>query len=140
MFNWDEEFSVGVARIDRQHRELFRIGGELVVAMKNISQGLDEYDHVRELLAELSDYTVYHFEAEEELMEKHGFPELDSHQKIHNLFIGRLEDIDLAEMDRDQEKFLNELLNFVADWVENHILQEDARYADYFSGLDQEIN
>ncbi|MFW6278716.1 MAG: bacteriohemerythrin [Bacillota bacterium] len=133
MFEWEENFSVGVDKIDRQHQELLRIGGELVDAMKNISQGIDEYDHIRRLLQEMSEYTVEHFKSEEMLMAKHDFPGLESHQKQHQLFVGRLEDINLDNLDRNQEKFMMDLLDFIANWVENHILEVDSKYGDYFA-------
>ena len=137
MFEWQENFSVGIKELDDQHKELLRVGDELVVAMKNIAQGIDEYDHVRQLLQEMSEYTSYHFDSEEELMARHDYPGLDRHRKQHRLFVGRLEDIDLAELDLDQEEFMMDLLNFVADWVENHILHEDSKYGEFFQ--DQEI-
>ena len=136
MFDWKDEFSVGIKKFDDQHKKLLKVGDDLVMAMKNISKGIDEYDYVKKLLQKMYEYTQYHFKSEEELMEKNSFPGLNKHKKQHKLFIEKLDEIDVEELDLNQEEFIMNLLNFVADWVETHIARHDNKYAEYFADKD----
>lgn len=129
MFEWKDSYSVGIEKINEQHKKLLSIGEELVYVIENTSKGLDQYDEVKRLLKELYDYTIYHFSYEEELMEKHDFLELPSHKFQHKLFVKKLEEIDLKEFDNDQIESTNQLLNFIANWITDHILKEDQKYS-----------
>src|SRR5690554_6647367 len=134
MFEWKEEYSVGIKEIDKQHRKLLGIGEELYYVLENTSQGIDQYDNIRALLKELYDYTVYHFGAEEELMEEHDYIGLGSHRFQHKFFIKKLEEIDLEELDLNQEGAVMDLLDFVADWITKHILEVDQEYIPVLKG------
>ena len=71
-------------------------------------------------------------------MKKHNFPELEEHKKVHQKFVEKLENIDLESIDEDQKQFSMELLDFVANWIEQHILGEDQKYKPFFA--DKNIN
>lgn len=129
MFEWNDSYSVGIKEIDKQHKKLLGIGEELVYVMENTSKGLDQYDKVKQLLKELYDYTVYHFTAEEELMEKYDFLDLPSHQFQHKLFIKKIEEIDLDEFDNDQRDSTFKIMQFLSNWITNHILKIDPQYS-----------
>ena len=63
---WTNDLSVGVKTIDYQHQALIRIANDLIDALvEGKSAGLVE-DTVRKL----REYTVFHFNYEERLMEK----------------------------------------------------------------------
>ena len=134
MFEWKEKYSVGVEKFDKQHKELLKIGRELVSAFENLEKGIDQYDHIVKLLNEMQEYTVYHFESEEKAMKKVNFPELKEHKKVHQKFIEKLKEIDIEKIDEDQKQFSMELLDFIANWIERHILGEDQKYESYFEG------
>ncbi len=131
MFEWKEKYSVGIEKFDNQHKKLLNIGQELVYAMENTSAGIDQYDKIVSLLQEMQDYTVYHFEFEEEVMEKYDYINLDSHRFQHKMFVKKLNDIDLEEFDLDQKELTMELLDFIANWIQNHILEEDQKYSPF---------
>ncbi len=133
MFEWNENFSVGIKKIDNQHQKLLSIGSELVTVLDNTAEGFDQYDEIKKLLNELFDYTVYHFSIEEKMMEEHNFIGLPAHRFEHKIFIKKLEDIDPEELDTNQNEATMNLLNFVASWITNHILEIDQKYAPYLS-------
>ncbi len=133
MFEWKEEYSVGIDKIDKQHQKLLEIGREIVYVLDNAQEGIDQYDEIISLLSELQEYTVYHFNSEEEMMYKHDFYELGSHKFQHKMFVKKLEDIDPDKIDEGQKGFTLEILNFVANWIGNHIMKEDQKYAELIS-------
>ena len=43
------------------------------------------------------------------------------------MFVEKIENINLDEVDENQDEYLNGLLNFLLDWLVNHILKADKR-------------
>ncbi|MFW6238065.1 MAG: bacteriohemerythrin [Bacillota bacterium] len=132
MFTWKEKYSVGHKKLDDQHKKLLDIGRELVYVLENTSKGIDQYDKIAELLQEMTEYTKYHFENEEKIMEEHNFIDLDSHRFQHKIFVKKLEEIDLENVDTNQQGSVMKLLDFIADWIQNHILEMDKKYSVLF--------
>jgi hemerythrin len=86
------------------------------------------------LLAELRDYTELHFSEEEALMERIHYPELPSQKRAHAAFVDRLVNIDLDEMedlDDNQQVYLLDLIQFLLNWLANHILACDKKIGEY---------
>jgi len=126
MFDWKDSYSVNIASIDSQHKRLFEIGSELVKTMK--SDKFDKYDDIMYILNGLKDYTVYHFDFEENLLKENGVELTDSHESQHRLFIDKLVETTTMDIDVNQEEVLNDIFGFVADWIVNHILMTDKTY------------
>lgn len=132
MFKWKEEFSVNVQNVDDQHKELFRLGTELyaLVASKD---GIDHYDEIMEVIDNLAKYTVYHFEYEEGVMRDNNYSELEEHKKQHDAFVAKIKSIKSEDVDMRQRKIGMDLIVFIANWIEKHILVTDMRYKEYLN-------
>ncbi len=124
MIKWREEFRIGVEDIDQQHQKLFAIAGEAYELLKN-DLLTDKYDRIVSIIEELRDYTVYHFGFEEQYMASIGYKKLLSHKVIHDDFIAKLNEVNLDHIDENQDQYLTELLDFVVQWIEKHILGTD---------------
>lgn len=70
MYEFKDEFLTGIEQIDNEHRKLFALADELY-ALKCEEFIPDKYDNIREILTELKNYTITHFEHEEAYMESH---------------------------------------------------------------------
>lgn len=127
MFKWKEEFSVNVQNVDDQHKELFRLGTELygLVASKD---GIDHYDEIMEVIDSLAKYTIYHFEYEEGVMRDNNYAELEEHKKQHDAFVAKINSIKSEDVDMRQRKIGMDLIVFIANWIEKHILVTDMKY------------
>ena len=88
------------------------------------------------ILSDLSDYTQKHFADEEQYMESINYPELPEQKKAHQIFIDKLEGIDLYSLDDNQQEYLEELIEFLLNWLSVHILNMDKRIGDYQAGLE----
>lgn len=128
MIRWQDKYALGVVKIDEQHRKLFEIAGE-IEALLNDDFITDKYDDIVAILGELKDYTIQHFKDEEEFMLNHKFPMFLTHKMMHNDFVEKIESIDLSKVDNEQNLYLKEILNFVGEWLVEHILVEDAKYS-----------
>lgn len=129
MFEWKDQYSVGIEKLDQQHKKLLGIGRKLIDILENTSEGIDQFDHIRDTLKEMYDYSIYHFKYEEGLMEKYDFIDLASHRFQHKIFIKKIEEFDIEEVDEQQKKTTLELLDFISNWIIDHILKTDQKYS-----------
>lgn len=124
MIEWKDEYAIGIKEIDEQHEKLFEIAGRMFALLRN-DLLMDKYDSIVEIIEELKDYTRYHFEAEEAYMEKIGYRKFLSQKVTHKDFLDKMDEIDLQRIDNGQNQYLMDILNFVLDWLVEHILKED---------------
>ncbi|AKN31120.1 bacteriohemerythrin [Clostridium carboxidivorans P7] len=124
MLDWKDKYSIGVELIDEQHKHLFEIGNKAVKLLKNDFY-IDKYDKIIEIIQELCEYTEFHFKAEEGYMLKIGSKQYESQKIEHDAFIKKINSVDLNKIDNDQQKYLEDLLAFVFNWIIEHILQKD---------------
>lgn len=124
MIEWKNDYSIGVEAIDEQHKKLFEIANRAYRLLKN-ELVTDKYDQIAGIFEELVDYTEYHFGFEENYQKSIGYKKFLSHKVIHDDFVERVKNIDLKQVDEDQDKYLMELLDFVVNWISDHILVQD---------------
>lgn len=129
---WKPEYSVNIERIDAQHKHLVSLLKRLHEAIAEDSKYRVKHDAVGDILGELIDYTKYHFSTEESLLRAYQYPHYENHRKQHN---------DLKEQVYQlQEDFIlgsatvsYEMLTFLNEWVENHILGSDKQFSDFLN-------
>ncbi len=136
-FSFSAKYKTGIELIDNEHKHLFDIIGEVNALITNELLH-DKYDEIVHLLDELRDYTKFHFSDEEEYMKRIHFPGLEAQKRAHNAFVDKLMDIDfktLEEIDDNQQGYLLELVDFLAEWLINHILKMDTQIGSYEASL-----
>lgn len=127
MFEWNNDYSVGIEEIDKQHKHLIGIGAELMEMVKHYSNE-DLYDDVIDAVERMKDYTVYHFATEERMMEQAGFEGLEAHKEEHTRFVEKLNAVDISELDENQTEFIMDILKFISTWIFKHIIGSDFEY------------
>ena len=121
-----DQYLTGVSLIDKEHRELFRIIGEVYHVMTN-EIAFDKYDEIVSLLEELKEYTKFHFQDEEIYMESIHYPGLEAQKRAHGAFVSRLEEMDLEHIDENQQETLEDMMEFLSEWLVNHIMNSDKK-------------
>lgn len=121
-----EEYLTDIPLIDKEHKELFRIVGDVhrVIMDEFIP---DKYDEIVRLLEELKEYTKFHFQDEELYMESIHYSGLEAQKRAHDAFVTRLEEMDLEHIDGHQQETLEEIMEFLTEWLVNHILNSDKK-------------
>lgn len=120
---WCEEFSVGVAQLDEDHRLLF----ELVRTIEELPRPLPA-ERVTGLLDALATYVATHFAREEEHQAAIGFPGLARHRELHRQLIARLESFRRQHASDPRRFDIAALRDFMRRWLINHVLNEDMSY------------
>lgn len=129
MFQWKEEYKLGVDFVDEQHKKLFEISSRAYELLNN-SLAIDKYDRIMEIISELKDYTVFHFSQEEEYLAKNNYKKLLSHKIEHDAFIRKFAEIDLNKVEYQQDAYILEILEFLSKWIIEHILVRDKHYSE----------
>lgn len=124
LFAFTNKYVIGVEHIDAEHRRLFEIVKEANEVLHNDFMH-DKYDQIINILEKLVEYTKVHFADEEAYMESINYDGLEAQKKAHAMFIEKVENINLEEVDENQDEYLGGLLNFLLDWLVNHILKMD---------------
>ncbi|NLB88014.1 MAG: hemerythrin family protein [Syntrophomonadaceae bacterium] len=124
MIQWKDDYSLGIEEIDKQHQRLFEIADQAYQILKD-DFSIDKFDQVIAILEELKEYAVYHFKTEEEYMQKIGYRKFLSHKVIHDDFIRKVQETDLNKVDENPDKYLLEVLDFIVNWIDEHILGVD---------------
>ncbi len=121
-----EEYLTGIALVDKEHKELFRIIGEVHHAIVD-EYSYDKYDEIIRLIEELKEYTKFHFQDEELYMENIRYEGIEAQRRAHDAFVTRLEEMDLEHIDEHQQESLEEIMEFLTEWLVNHILHMDKK-------------
>lgn len=129
MFEMKDEYLVGVELIDLEHTKLFEIA-ERAYQLYSDNFLADKYDYIIDIIDELRDYTILHFSDEEKYMESISYKRLFSHKIEHSEFIEKISNLNLREIDTNQNETILSILNFLNDWLVNHILYTDKLIAE----------
>lgn len=126
IFEFTDEFRMGIEIIDDEHKRLFEIIRE---ANDLISAEFlhDKYDRIVSIITELKDYTQKHFSDEEAYMESIRYEGLQTQKAAHYVFIEMLDRIDLENVDDNQQEYLIGLVDYLISWLSTHILKMDKR-------------
>jgi hemerythrin len=124
MLKWNDNYKTGIAIVDEQHYELFKIANNGYELLKN-SFYTDKYDRIIQILDELKTYTIFHFKTEEDYMLSIGYKKFLSHKVEHDDFIKKVNNVDLTKIDQNQDEYIMGILTFIVKWIEDHILEKD---------------
>lgn len=127
MFQWDEKYSVEIQSIDSQHKEIFRHLSKLLEAMK---QG-QANAVITPIILDLEKYAVLHFHKEEFFFQRFNFQGSAEHIKEHNDFTKKVAFLK-DDLKSGKITLSFELLNFLKDWIDHHILIIDKQYVECF--------
>ena len=129
---WSEALSVGIPKIDEQHRWLVdainRLHDELLVHAE------PDPAMLKEILEGLVDYAVNHFVMEEEMFQRYGYPEAAEHKAEHDGFTQTAVAL-LQSVEAGKTLLGADVLNMLKSWLTGHIMGTDMAYVPFFKAL-----
>ncbi len=126
LFTWDSRLKTNITVCDEQHQKLISILNDLHEAMR-IKK---DKELIGKTLTELIDYTIYHFQTEEKLLEEHQFPYLNNHRAEHLNLTNEVKDLK-KRYDSGETVLTTEVLSFLKNWVNDHIIGMDKNYTTF---------
>jgi len=124
---WTESMSVGVPILDSDHRALFRIVNQL----HDYAESGAQDDVLGAIFDNLIAYIEFHFAREEKVMQACGFPALAPHLEEHADFTRTIHELRERYTGAHDPALTEELLEFLKDWLNVHILIQDMAYKPY---------
>jgi hemerythrin len=126
VFKWLEAYAVGLEAIDDDHKLLLTAASRVHKAILRD----DGFAEISRALALLADSAREHFQREERLFERHDFPLLAAHRRLHQRLLDEISE--KTKTARDPAVNMNpEFMAFLKEWVLDHILTEDRKFVDY---------
>jgi len=124
LLQWKEQFTLGVAAMDRDHKELV----DAMNRVHELATAGAEKASIDGAIAHLVQLTTRHFDDEERHMEKIGYPDLSRHRRIHKDMLRKVaahhQAFQAGDGTVDQRFF-----DFLVHWLAAHICHIDRKYA-----------
>jgi len=122
LLRWKDEFKVGIAEVDHEHRELIGLINEL---HEDATESSD-IDHILEALGEIFALISAHFALEEKAMRASHYPAYGDHKEDHETLLDDLRDImDAVEDDGTFDE--TQLSIDLNRWFGDHFRTHDAK-------------
>lgn len=125
---WTQDLETGIREIDEQHRQIVDYINRLEDAIRT-----GDEEAIRQVLEGVLNYTVTHFEFEEELMQQANFPALKAHQQSHEFFMRKVSV--LRGRFNAGEDAGSTLQSMLKGWLTGHIKGEDRDYIVAIKGM-----
>ncbi|MGA7711370.1 MAG: bacteriohemerythrin [Rhizomicrobium sp.] len=126
---WGTAFSVGVPTIDKEHEEWMALINQVHDFLCSSTSNED----LQKAFQRLSSHTVTHFWNEERLFHGTAFPRAAIHERKHKHLLTVLSCFQYC-IDRSGRYFkLESQLDFLRDWMMDHMITEDAWLGDYLT-------
>lgn len=126
IFQWKDQYCIGVEIVDEAHQRLFSIVRRLI---KNLDLGNFEKNKKTciEAIKYLKKYTVEHFAQEEAYQQQIGYGGYENHKRIHT----DMREITLPALEKQMiesdfsKKSVEHFAGVCAAWLTSHIMYED---------------
>ena len=129
---WDaKKYDVLVPQMNDQHHRLI----DMMNRVYDRHAARANKAELNQLLTNLRQYTIQHFDQEERMLESIGFPQLDRHKIIHEQLLadfGKHYDAFAAGTGAISQKFFD----FLKLWLTSHIMHIDRKYGEYAAAQD----
>jgi methyl-accepting chemotaxis protein/hemerythrin len=123
---WDKNMSVGNAELDEQHKLFFEFTNNLLLNYDN----KNDKNEVLKTINSLVDFSVYHFDFEEDFLREMNYPHLDRHIDLHNSFRARVDKFK-EELSKGNEEVMDKIIIYLIRWIKEHTYVEDLDYKNY---------
>jgi len=130
LMEWSGDLSVGVEKIDAQHKMLIHMINGLNEAM-GMGKGKEVMGKIIEGLVS---YAQAHFSLEEALFEKTAYPGAVPHKLEHSSFVEKISGFRDA-FNSGKVGVSLEVMNFLCYWLKDHINGIDKKYTSHFNAL-----
>lgn len=122
---WNDSFLLNIEIIDKQHKRFFEILDEILALSKEEKTGND----LLKVIDELQDYAHFHFQTEEDLMQKADATETELHIIQHKFYIEKLNEF-RSSYNYNNPVLINQIVTFMRKWLLMHIFEVDGKYVD----------
>jgi len=124
LMNWDQSLDIGVDAMNRDHQKLLDVMNRIYDSREKGGSA------VNLLVQQLGALCVKHFKDEEAFMISIGFPDLESHKRVHARLLSRYGEFAEA-IQKNDGKPSDEFFQFLRLWLASHIKCIDVKYGEH---------
>lgn len=123
---WNEDYLIGVGKIDDQHKILFGMLAELLMLREDAGSIDERVTRLSSVVERLNNYAVYHFRTEEFLINRYlaNDSAIAGHEDAHKSYASSMRDFE-ARFQAGDATVINDLIDFIYNWWVGHILKTD---------------
>ncbi len=131
--SWNEKFSIKNVEIDLQHKKLIAMINDVNNALVSGSSRKD----ISRIFNSMVSYTKEHFSYEENLFSQYSYIHGITHKLDHSNFLIKTLEL-YSDFLNNRGVDLKSLLDFLVNWLQNHILIDDMRFGKFLLERDFE--
>ena len=124
---WSDSYKLGDDAVDATRKQLFELTNTFLAS--------HDMTVLRPMIVTLCKQMRSHFEQEEALMSRSGFPDLQAHSEQHQALLtsllGRSMDVGKGYMNKPA------IAALMKDWAQGHVPEADARFAAFLASNPQ---
>ena len=122
LLKWHSDYSVGVASMDDEHREMIDLINDIYAQLEAGSDA----EKIEQCLGEIFSVISSHFALEERLMQKCNYSEYQAHKDDHEDLLDRIRDL-MDDFATSPSNGAQQLRQHLSDWFAGHFSSFDAR-------------
>ena len=126
MIELDDTLITHVEEMDNQHRRLVDRLNDVYTLLKESKRE----EAIKFFAEQVITYMEYHLSEEERFMQDIGYPELEQHKKVHEIFRKEIHSLAPFVEQGDPQAF-RQALSIVLGWLYSHIAKMDKKYGIY---------
>ncbi|WP_446011565.1 bacteriohemerythrin [Candidatus Electrothrix sp.] len=123
VLDWRDEYNVGVREIDSQHKKFFKMIQKMSDLHLKGGGRKGETAQLNQMLDELLNYTKFHFQTEEKLMERYAYPMIQHQKQEHAMILSEL--VRQIAAIRSARGSTAKLVYFLIQWFIKHTVYSD---------------
>jgi len=129
---WTDHLSCGVEDFDDDHKRLIRMINELHGVILDVNaKGMIAEEEIEIAVHRLQNYFEYHCLQEEKVMAETSYLGLNEHKREHVIFFDTVAEMSTRFRGSADPKDAVELMQFMYDWLTNHIYATDKKFASH---------
>lgn len=132
---WSDDLRIGVPAMDADHKDLFRLCNDFIDAVHAQSPAAALAVSMSAVVERLR----RHFQVEEDMLDRHGYPSLAAHRAEHDRLLANAERLmarwPAAENDEAWKHLVLETAEYLHRWLKDHVSVNDRPYTPFLKSL-----
>lgn len=133
-FEWSKEYGTGIAAIDDDHKALLQAARRLEANARNGAS----HERLAATMDSLVLYAAEHFAREERYFDRSRYPNAAAHKAEHARFAELATVLKGMHSEQPDSIDIDKVLDFLAAWLNGHILGPDKDYVPWVFGKDED--
>ena len=123
IFEWKDEYRIGIPALDYEHQDLFDFVNQL---HDDFVKGCEKGE-IEDCLGEIHARMQAHFALEEKVMRDRHYPYFAEHKESHDAFLDDFVETMKGFRSEPGLAFREELERELKNWIVDHVLNEDKK-------------